>query len=385
MPAVPTKLQSVQALRAVAALAVVMCHLHGLEVRYLGESALLGPIWVNGASGVDLFFVISGFIMVWVAGDTQVGPAGAGPFIYARLTRIYPLWWLFAAAMAAYFYLAYGVPWDAERLAREGMSGPSHLVLSALLWPQAGHPVLGVGWTLVHEMYFYVVFAIVILALPARWRLPALLLWGTIVALGGAFGLSDKHAGTVVELVFYPMSLQFLMGALVAYALKAGWRKGAVLSAILGTGLNVAVFLTFDFRTGGLLLSGVQVQDMGALTLGFGRTFCFGIPAALLVYGLVALELDKRLALPVPRLLVAIGDWSYALYLGHLLVISAVARVLFPHFAMADSVIDSLGFIALAIVASVLVSALTYKLFERPTLRLLRRLSPRALKSPRPA
>ncbi|MEM9377831.1 MAG: acyltransferase family protein, partial [Pseudomonadota bacterium] len=93
-----TKLRSVQALRAIAALLVFGCHLISIEARHAERDTFLTYVMENGAYGVDLFFVISGFIMVWVAGDTPQSLKHAGNFFYARVTRIYPLWWLFAGA-----------------------------------------------------------------------------------------------------------------------------------------------------------------------------------------------------------------------------------------------------------------------------------------------
>ena len=367
------QLKSVQGLRAFAALAVVMCHLLAIEGIHAGQPQVLDDIWINGAAGVDLFFVISGFIMVWVAGETEQSLRGGAQFLFARLTRIYPLWWLFAAAMAAYFFITYGVPWDAERLAKEGMTGTSHLINSALLFPQNGHPVLGVGWTLVHEMYFYAGFAVLILLVPARFRLLGILVWGGAVIAGSLLGLSDKTAKTFVELTFYPMTFEFVMGALVAYAVKAGYRGFAWATAAMGLACLVAVFITFDFKTGGMLLAPLGLTDPSQFTLGWGRTLCFGIPAALLLHGLVCLELEHGFGRRIPKLFVSIGDWSYALYLCHILVLSAVARVMYPALK-SDGIVDNIAFIAIGIVASIIVSAMSYALFEKPLIGFFRRM-----------
>jgi exopolysaccharide production protein ExoZ len=204
------KLNSIQVLRAIAALAVLFCHVFAIEEGQSGRTSKLTDFWVAGVHGVDLFFVISGFVIVWVGGRVRPGPLGAADFLYARATRIYPLWWLFAGLMMLFLILTLGLPWDPVRLDRQGLDGPTHLVKSILLWPQGDHPELGVGWTLVHEMYFYIGFSVLILALPVRYRLPGLLAWASAVLLGALSGLSANHAGTVVELLFFPMTLQFI-------------------------------------------------------------------------------------------------------------------------------------------------------------------------------
>jgi exopolysaccharide production protein ExoZ len=379
------KLRTVQMLRAIAALAVLVCHLHSIESTKAVGTPLISELWINGAAGVDLFFVISGFIMVWVAGEGPLGPKAASQFLFARIARIYPLWWLFAGAMALYFFATYGQAWDPERIGGGLDEGVTHLVKSVFLLPQAEHPVLGVGWTLVHEMYFYVVFALMVLLVPAKYRLLALLVWGIVVASGAVAGLSDKTAKNFVELAFYPMSIQFLLGALTAYAVKAGWRKLAPFTAVLGLVSLIVVFVTFNFKTGGALVAPFELADPSAFTLGWGRTLMFGIPAALLLHGLVCLELDKGIGRYIPTLAVRIGDWSYALYLCHILLLSAVARIYFPLVGNVEGrVLDNLGFILVAATASILVSWMTYELFEKPVIGWYRKARTRLFGETRP-
>ena len=157
------KLQWIQALRAIAASLVLIAHLGQEEADAF--AAGLAPAWtLAGVSGVDLFFVISGFVMVYVTrGTTHGAPAIAGRFLYSRAARIYPPYWLFTAlAIAGYFIF-------------DGLSrslGELDLVRDILLIPGEEPPVLLVGWTLIHEMYFYIVFTGLLL-LPRRF-LPAL-------------------------------------------------------------------------------------------------------------------------------------------------------------------------------------------------------------------
>ncbi len=366
------KLNSVQALRGLAALAVMIAHLRSVDAKHSGELPILSEVWINGVSGVDLFFVISGFIMVWVSGDMARGVGSVGRFLFSRITRIYPLWWLFASVMAVYFWVAYGVPWDAENLAKFQISGPQHLAASYALLPQETFPVLGVGWTLVHEMYFYLGFAL-LLFLPPRWRIASLALWGAGIIWGSLAGLSASFAGNLLELAFYPMTFEFIMGAFVAVAIKVGWHRFGAVTASLGAIGYVAVFLSFDFTTGGPLLAALNLENANAFTLGWGRTLFFGIPAALLLHGLVSLELNGRITRFIPGLAVRIGDWSYALYLCHMLVLSAVARLYFPLFS-GPGYLDNIAFMLIAGVASVVVSALTYHIYETPTLNWFRTL-----------
>jgi len=348
-----SQLKSIQVLRAMAALAVMFAHLYSIEASQSGGDALLPPVFLAGFAGVDLFFVISGFIMVWVAGDWAPGKQSALAFLFARVTRIYPLWWLFASATAAYFWLTYGVPWDAPMLAQFEVSGPIHLLKSFLLVPHEALPVLTLGWTLMHEMYFYLVFAALLL-LPQAYRGAAMGVWAGLIVIAMISGLTGFYADSILALIMYPMTLEFLMGAAMGALIKAGWTRYARSALLIGV-LGFAVALaTIDFTS---------LED----TLPIQRTLTFGIASALLVYGAAALE---RLDGPerwVRTRLVSIGDWSYSLYLCHILVISAVAQLFFPVFGAAG-LIDNIAFLVIAAAASIAIASTTYALFEAPLL-----------------
>ena len=133
------KLDSVQMLRGLAALFVLIYHiaqqqLHAIGAIGIGATApttdlwLLSGPWSQGYAGVDLFFVISGFIMVYVTqGFAQNGrrkAANVGAFLYRRFVRIYPLWWVFASVMGGYYFLSKG-QWAAPHL---GLTAPESFV-----------------------------------------------------------------------------------------------------------------------------------------------------------------------------------------------------------------------------------------------------------------
>lgn len=364
-----TKLNSIQALRGIAAFAVFLCHVMAIEEAHSERGAKLTDLWINGAHGVDLFFVISGFIMVWVAGDLRRGAAEAGDFLFSRATRIYPLWWLFAAAMVVFFVTMKGTLWDAPRIDAAGLNGALHLFHSFVLWPQPEHPVLGVGWTLVHEMYFYIAFAVLILLLPARFRLYGILVWVGIVTIGALAGLSANFSNNLIELIFYPMTLQFALGALVGYAIKAGWRKHALVAAIVGGAATLIPFLNLDLEPTQALITSLGNEGFTEMNPVWRRTVFYGIPVALLIYGLVVLELERGLR--TPKFMVHLGDWSYSLYLCHTLTISAIGRVTYTLFE--PSLVVTTAYVILVTIGTILISALTYYYFERPSIRFFRR------------
>lgn len=369
------KLHSIQALRGVAVLLVFLYHVSSMESARLAasgsaETPLVAGIWTNGYAGVDLFFVISGFIMVFVTGRVSPSAKTSGAFLFARVARIYPLWWVFAALSAVGFMLTTGAPTNAERLAASGVSEGQHIVSSLLLLPHPVYPILSVGWTLVHEIYFYIIFAALLL-MPQRYLPSLLAVWALIVAAGAYAGLTGPIATNVLALVFHPMTLEFILGAFVGLLVVNGrrWRPG--LMALAGTVWMIAA----------LTLQG----DNDAIMFGWGRVMWFAMPCALLVYGFSSLDVAGRIKLP--SALVDLGDWSYAFYLSHMLTLKAL-EALAPIAADAldasgvnaplltstlrlgsPGLADNLFFFIAGLMLAIIVSWIAYRFIEKPLLR----------------
>ena len=385
------KLSSIQMLRGLAAFAVMMSHLYAIElnaidIRGSGDAALLGPVWEKGFAGVDLFFIISGFIMVYVTAGRERGAASAADFLIARATRIYPLWWLFMGITAIYFMAIHGVPGDPIQFQQAGHSEAVYLLNSALLLPQAGHPALGIGWTLIHEMYFYVVFGAFLFA-PQRWLPVLLALWALFVVACDVAGYSNYYPTNLFELANYPMTIEFIAGAFIAMLVMSGRRTWALPLTLIGAGAFIVSMFVFS-------------NADSEYTLRWGRVLWFGLPAAVLIYGISSFEADgglrrenwpgslKNLSSFFWRILVRLGDISFALYLGHILAISGLKR-LFEYGAGQLSVfgapdwlvnmfllgtpgaLDNIVFVISSIVAAIILAELTYRLFEKPSLSIL--------------
>ncbi len=287
------RLDALQALRAVAALLVVLYHIHAWMPDLIGRPS---PLWSGlsmGYAGVEIFFVLSGFIMFLVhQGDLGV-PGRAGSFLWKRVRRIYPLLWVVLALTI---------------LARLATDGPSSLPTvqdlgaALLLWPFFDFPVIEVAWTLSFEMLFYLVLALTIL----RRRIGGLVAaaWFLATAIATAAGYDGPGAGFLLS----PYNLLFLLGMMAAWSFRR-LRFPATIAAT-GTALFLAVGL-------GEALFGVDWN--GGL-----RTFLYGLGAMAMVAGLAALDRDGRIT--VPRWLVVVGDASYSIYLIHILAIAAGAE-----------------------------------------------------------
>lgn len=286
------KLQSVQVLRGLAALLVVFYHTRAHELRGISlngstETAWLGGMVSNGFAGVDLFFVISGFIMVAVTNELRPGVRTTLDFMFGRLTRIYPVWWLFAgcATIGLIGYHSLNGLGETWQLTSRPEPDWVYIIKSFLLVPQPEEPILVVGWTLIHEVYFYAIFALILMFRKSVWPY-LLLIWGAAIVGGWMAGLSGPRAVDFKSLAFFPMTMEFIFGATAAVLISSGmaWRGGIV--TLLATLWLVAA----------LCLQGAATDH----TLQWGRVMMFGLPSAALIYGLVTLELDDRLAWLVP-------------------------------------------------------------------------------------
>lgn len=352
------KLLTLQVARGVAANLVVFSHLFAAETLYTA-GGVLPSFAVCGLAGVDLFFVLSGFIMVAVAGR------GVGPpqFLWRRAVRIYPTYWLVSLVILVILVVAPAMDHSQIKM-------PFSLWRSFLLMPDRTPPLLTVGWTLVHEMYFYLVFT-VILALRVP-LLAGLIAWGLGIVGVIAFVRNEVAGTPVLGVVTNPLTAEFMMGAVVGIL----WRNYYTPAALFLGGAGLAVLaLSITYVAPALSLVTISYPERSIIInpdLGTWRVVLFGIPSALIVYALAAVEHRTRSPRP-PALLVALGDWSYATYLIHIMVISAIGRAL--HFLLpGGGIVASLLLIATGLMAANLAGATIHILWERPSLKWLHRL-----------
>jgi peptidoglycan/LPS O-acetylase OafA/YrhL len=281
------QLISIQVLRAFAAFAVVMGHIP-LELARTGAQVSFN----YGQVGVDVFFVISGFIMVYTSQALFGSRDGPATFARRRLERIVPLYWITTTGILVYMLATY------RSLAAidfsPGMIAGSYLFLPVLRPSGALMPVNGVGWTLVYEMYFYAVFA----AFIAAPRTIALTCVGGIltgmVALGAAGMLPEFLIAYANPIVF-----EFAFGMALAVLYLQGVRLPIAVS-LACVGLALTGFAAFAD----------VVHEPAA------RPVYLGLPAALLVAGAV-LTSKTAPSGPLVRALTLLGGASYALYLVH--------------------------------------------------------------------
>ena len=346
-------LRNVQALRAVAALAVVFAHIgdsNGFEQRWLsGNRNWTGFASGAGQAGVDLFFVISGLIMVVTTHQSKGGGRTAKRFLQRRILRIYPAYWVATLPVLALFVVS-------PHMVNDSADARPQVLASLLLLPQPGLPLLLVGWTLTFEMYFYLVFALVLL-LPRAGRFPALMGWG-ILTLTLAVVLAESP-NPWLSTVGAPIALDFLFGAMVGQFVVRGLYRAPVWFTVAG-GVGVVAATAF-----------------GPFPGVWYRAVPVGLLLALVVYGIVGLEHDQRFV--APGWAQKLGDASYSMYLWHVLILTALGRFFWVHMpgAVWVHVLALLSSVFLVVVGSLL----AYRWVEQPMTNLLR---PITATSPRP-
>jgi exopolysaccharide production protein ExoZ len=287
-----------------------------------------------GAAGVDVFFVISGFILWTIASGRPTTPL---QFLGRRIERVAPLYWVLTLLVTAACAIWPGIFFDAKPT-------PRHVLLSLAfvthMNPDGGpFPVITDGWTLNYEAIFYVIFTAVLFA-PKRWRLG--LMTAALIALPFYGYFIRQDAYIMGANMFF---LEFAAGVWLAelrMRARLPERRAGIIVAAMGLACYAA-----------LMALEIDVY--------FWRPVVWGIPAFLLVAGLVTVEADGGL----PRIgwLHLLGDASYSIYLAHFLFISLLAQFIrsggwfFPPIAFA-------GGMAVGLVC--------YFALERPLLALFR-------------
>jgi exopolysaccharide production protein ExoZ len=338
-PARRTRLDALQGLRGCAALLVVVTHSVSIFRGASGDKSGSAIADACGVLGVSAFFVVSGFLMVYVHGR-DFGQSGATRKFYARrIARIVPLYWavtILYAAKQIYFGQATG--WETVR---------SLLFVPYQTADGLWRPVLGQGWTLNYEMAFYLVFGLALMVPRGVWIVFAVFGTLSVLHLTGVFGPANVFA-----FWSHPIVLYFLAGVAIGLLRTKAQR-----------GPSFAVAFTVAFAV--LVVSISLAPLFGSAQLGY-LAWVVPIAAVVSVAAPAFAREDHRTSM-IRRLAGRIGDASYSIYLTHTLVIAPAVKVFVARF-FPD--LHVLLFVLLMLPTTALVGYAVFRYVERPLIRI---------------
>jgi exopolysaccharide production protein ExoZ len=264
------KLLSIQALRAIAATGVVWLHSAETILKDAPHPVLpIAPVWFRlGASGVDIFFVISGFVIFFIAPELPVGWDRRAGFLKDRAIRVYPIYLVFTL-LTTLFFMFRGV---------RAKLTLKYFIASCLLFPVTSpidggfHPILDQGWTLFYEVGFYLLFAL-LLFWDLRRRLT-----GIFVALASLYVIAHLGSGLPQFIAIWQDAIifEFVLGCSIAYL----YRSGRLPTGYIALGTMLLGWL--------LLAASTQFPPV------WNRFLFWGLPSALVVAGAIGFEVSPR-------------------------------------------------------------------------------------------
>lgn len=300
--------KSLQGSRGIAAIFVVLFHL-GLTIsldKYFGIDGFSIP-FLFGGSGVEYFFVLSGFIIYSSHVHDVSQPQKIISYIKKRVVRIYPAYWIIFLVVLLLFFMA---GQDKSPSKFDGMV----LLKAFFLIPQektweggTSSPIIDVAWTLQYEIFFYVLFAALILN---KWLF---LFLATLLCLACTILKLPTDNSLLLNFFTEKWILLFFMGMLVAFICKDNVLSKDLFRILLIVGGAIFSLLSID-----TIIKGNFIP--------FDKTIPYGIASAFIIMGLVGLE---RFGQPFlsSRWMQSLGDSSYALYLIHYPVISILCKM----------------------------------------------------------
>lgn len=345
------KILSIHYLRGIAALLVVFFHFRSFLDNVYVQKDLGTMLFGSGAFGVDLFFMISGFIISLSTERTS----SVSVFVTRRFFRIYPAFIIVFILGSLTVYSSYSTP----ELIRSMFFIHKDYTQQA---PGFGFNILGPAWTLSYEIYFYSLFVLAMgISHKHRTLITSLLLASPVFLLqiyyNGSISLSAKTSPDIqigsplyalVRFCSSPILLEFIFGMLIFELQKNITKKASKQSAMLILMSSIGVFLTLYFS-------------------GHGRVFGltgFGTWSIILIAGVMIY--DKSVGFGNIPALNFLGDISYSIYLSHYVVIKILEEYR-PEWWVS---IDGISRFIAATVACMVVAFALFKFIETPFLNL---------------
>lgn len=342
---IKSTLVSIQYLRAVAALMVVFHH-SLKQIDDYSDNLIITNI---GAAGVDIFFIISGFV-IWLV--TCKKDDSIINFLLKRVVRVVPIYW-------AVTMLIVVVCVSYPSVFKTTIVGFWPVVKSlffiphySLAFPESIFPILVPGWTLNYEMFFYFVFS------------ASFLFKRKLIFLGAIFvslvllGFVVKSESAVFLTYTNSLLLEFLAGVLIGKCYTEGW-----LSRVSVLNASSLIFLSVLFFAISMFFFNDGESD---------RVIKWGGPSLLLIIGVISLEIHNKIH--VKKLFIFVGDASYSIYLLHILALGLLRFLWVKVVDVGDSTFEAYFFVVVCVVFSTFIGCVVHKLIEDPLTKCIRKL-----------
>ena len=298
-------LKLIQLLRGIASLLVVLMHATG-NLKEIAGGNLLGGFFSFGGAGVDIFFVLSGFIITYTSNIFSEKKSAFSLFLKRRFVRIFPVYWLVSTV-----FLAIHIALPAFYRTHYDLT-VSNLFNTYFLLP--GHQMIGgVSWSLSYELFFYILFSMAFLIKQKTVIVLFLISYLSIIII---FSLSTHNlewSNKWVSFFLSPMITEFFMGILAALVIPKLPKSFALPSLIIGSCTFIAFGIYFD----------IWAKPIFGY---FDRVVLFGIPSFFIITGMVKYELSRPVNLH--SIFILMGQASYSLYLLHLPILAAGIKII---------------------------------------------------------
>ncbi len=303
------QVRNIQFLRGAAAVGVVLHHVMLFDGKTFGPYATAPGVLDLGKAGVDLFFVISGFIMAYIEPVPLKTLASYIRFLIHRLTRIYPPLWAATLPILVIYFIE-------PTWINNSTHNKVDVIRSFLLLPQDYPPLLQVAWTLIHEVHFYCVVSLLLIFGKLSRVILGLVWFGVVVVMYCLMGANHFGGNCWLQLYFSPFSLTFLLGFFIGLWYDRNRETNWAFVILPGI---IAVI--------GLALSVNSMPEPGLYpdSNSMYRFLYYGIPCACVV--LAAVIAEKATVQKLPSLK-HLGDESYAIYLIHYPVIVLTYKII---------------------------------------------------------
>lgn len=340
-------LNLIQLLRGVASMLVVLMHAT-ININENYSQPLFGNIFTFGGAGVDIFFVLSGFIITYSTKKSLVLTSNFTRFLKRRFVRIFPTYWIVITSL---LIIQFVLP---SFFTTHYSFDLTNLLSTYFLLPQH-QMVNGVSWTLTYELFFYFLFSIAFLVKKNETRIGLVAVYVGILLLFPIIYPDAEKSTIWINLIAFPMNMEFFMGILAAVCIPK---------------LNARIAVPFIVSGVFLFVLAAAFSNAGNTILPntYNRVILFGIPSFFIITGLVKYETTK--VVKMHSVLISLGEASYSLYLIHLPVIIGAIKLfgkLSLHTSNLVVHIFMIGVLTLVSIGSILF----FKWIERPLIKKL--------------